>query len=61
MAQWIALAAHGHRVVGSNLIRVIGYVRKGIQPQLLLCSRDSLIQTPDQKKIYFRFSQGLIL
>ena len=30
MAQWIALAAHGQWVVGSNTIRDIGGVRKGI-------------------------------
>ena len=38
--QWIALAAHGQWVVGSNPIRVIGGVRKGIRPKLLLCSSD---------------------
>ena len=31
MAQWIALVAHGQWVVGSNPIRVIGGVRKGIR------------------------------
>ena len=33
VAQWIRLAAHGQWVVGSNPIRAIGGVRKGIRPQ----------------------------
>ena len=39
MPQWIALAAHGLWVVGSNPTRVIGDVRKGIQPHLLRCCK----------------------
>ena len=56
MAQWIVLAAHGQRVVGSNSIRVIGDVRKGMRTQLLLCSKDK----PEiGKKTNWGFSQGM--
>ena len=37
-AQWIALAIYGLWVVGSTPIRVIGGVRNGIRPQLLIPS-----------------------
>ena len=56
VTRWIALAAHGHWVVSSNPIRVIGGVRKGIQPQLLLCSKDKVIPRPAQKEAQFRVS-----
>ena len=50
MAQWIALAAHGQWFVGSIPIKVIGCVRKGIRPQLLLCSKDKSVPRPAHKK-----------
>ena len=37
--QWIALAAHGQGVVGSDPIRVFGGVRKGMDP---LCKKAQL-------------------
>ena len=43
MTQWIALAAYGQWVMGSNITRVIGGVRKGILPSLLLCSKDKSV------------------
>ena len=59
MAQWIALAAHGQWVVVSNPIRVIDGIRKGIRPQLLLCSKDKSVPRPAQKKCPIQgFSQG---
>ena len=42
--------AHGQWVVGSNPIRAIGGVRKGIRPQLLLRSKDKSAPRPAQKK-----------
>ena len=50
VAQWIRLAAHGQWVVGSNPIRAVGGVRKGIRPQLLLCTKDKSVPRPAQKK-----------
>ena len=61
VAQWIALAAHGQWVVGSNPIRVIGGVRKGIRPQLLLCSKGKSVPSQDPLRKKFPipgFSQG---
>ena len=43
VGQRIALAAHGQWVMGSNITRVIGGVRKGILPSLLLCSKDKSV------------------
>ena len=43
MTQWIALAAYGQWVMGSIPTRVIGGVRKGILPPLLLCSNDKSV------------------
>ena len=60
VARWIALAAHGQWVVGSNPIRVIGGVRKGIRPQLLLYSKDKSVPRPTQKKSPIQgLSQGM--
>ena len=56
MAQWIRPAAHGQWVVGSNPIRAIGGVRKGIRPQLLLCSKDKPVPS---SKLNQGFSQGM--
>ena len=58
VAQWIRLAAHGQWVVGSNPIRAIGGVRKGIRPQLLLCSKDKSVPRPAQKKAQSGFLTG---
>ena len=58
MAQWIALAAHGQCLMGSNVIRVFAGIRKGIRPQLCLCSKEKSVSRPAQKKIPIRcFSQ----
>ena len=56
MAQWVALGPNGEWVMGLNPIRVIGDVRKGIRPQLLLCSKDKSVPTHGQKKAHFRVS-----
>ena len=61
MAQWIVLTAHGRWVVGSNPIRVIGGVRKGIRPQMLLCSKDKSVPRPAQKKAQFRVSHRVMV
>ena len=51
VAQWITLATQGQKVVGSTPIRIIGGVRKGIRPQLLLCSKDKSVPRPAQKTL----------
>ena len=51
VAQWITLAAHGQKIAGSNPIRVIGGVRKGIRLQLLLRSKDKSVPRPAQKTL----------
>ena len=56
VAQWIVLATHGQRVVGSNSIRLIGGVRKGIRPQLHLCPNSKSFPRPAQKKAQFGVS-----
>ena len=56
MAQLIALAAHGLWVVGSSPSRVIGDVRKGIQPHLLRCSKVKSV--PEKRKSGFLTGYG---
>ena len=41
-----------------NPVRVIGGVRKGIRPQLLLCSKDKTVPRPAQKKAQSGFLTG---
>ena len=55
----ITLAAHGQWVVGSNPIRVIGRVRKGIKPQFLLRSKHKSVPRPTQKKARLRVSHKI--
>ena len=56
MAQWIRLGVHVQWVMGLDPIsRVIGGVRKGIRPQLLLCFVTKTVQRPAQKKVYAGF------
>ena len=59
VAQWMALAAPCRSVVGSNPIRDIGGVRKGIRHPIL-CSKDKSVSRPTQKKCPIQsFSQGM--
>ena len=51
VAQWRTLTAHGQKVVGSNPIRIIGGVKKGIRLQLPLRSKDKSVPRPAQKTL----------
>ena len=59
VAHWIALTAHGQLVACLNPIKVINGVRKGIRPQLLLCSCNNTVPKPAQKIPLPGFSQGI--
>ena len=59
VAQWIRLAAHGQWVVGSNPIRAIDGVRKGIRPQFSCAPKTNQSQDqPAQKKAQSGFLTG---